>query len=215
MQFLIGLFLVMFSLNAMASPDQPVAGQDYAVLDKPVARLGPGKNLEVVQFFMFRCPHCHAVEPTIDKWAQQKKGRVDLAQMHFSKGPQSAETKLFLTLEAMGILHQMKPVVFEAIHVHKHKFSEEAAVLEWISKQAVDVARFKQEWNSAAISDKLAKNNDLAASFGVRSVPAFVVGGRYLVSTSMIAKSNPGFGENDIQQAIVKILDHLVESPGK
>ena len=43
-------------------------GKDYAKLSKPVATTAGAGKVEVIEFFWYSCPHCHAFEPAFAAW---------------------------------------------------------------------------------------------------------------------------------------------------
>ena len=49
----------------------PVEGTHYTKLAQPVAVSTPSGKIEVIEFFSYGCPHCFALEPTLETWAKQ------------------------------------------------------------------------------------------------------------------------------------------------
>lgn len=75
---LLRLLLVSVAFMASASgafAAEPKNGTDYLTLDTPV-RADTGKKIEVVEVFMYHCPHCNALEPVMADWGQAA-GRQD------------------------------------------------------------------------------------------------------------------------------------------
>lgn len=70
LRLLIASAALMFTA-AGAYAAEPKQGVDYTVLDTPVRSEAQGKKVEVVEFFMFTCPHCYALEPRMSAWVKQ------------------------------------------------------------------------------------------------------------------------------------------------
>ena len=58
-------FAALLSLPAWAAEE----GFDYAVLPNPQPT-ETGDKIEVVEVFMYTCPHCFHLEPTLAQWRQ-------------------------------------------------------------------------------------------------------------------------------------------------
>ncbi len=54
-----------------------IAGQDYIVLDTPVATRDSSK-IEVIQMFTYGCPHCFQLDSLTQQWRQQQANDIDL-----------------------------------------------------------------------------------------------------------------------------------------
>ena len=50
----------------------PVEGTDYVELKPPQAVETSG-NVEVIEFFWYRCPHCYALEPDLEAWVTTRR----------------------------------------------------------------------------------------------------------------------------------------------
>src|SRR5881275_345657 len=92
-----------FLQAASASPANPANGIHYITLAQPQATQAAGKKDEVIEFFMYHCPVCNALEPQLEAWARQEGERIQLRRIHIPfRGAGDPEAHLFLTLEAMG-----------------------------------------------------------------------------------------------------------------
>jgi thiol:disulfide interchange protein DsbA len=63
------LYVGLLSLPAWALEE----GFDYAVLPNPQPTETADK-IEVVEVFMYTCPHCYHLEPTLAQWRQTLPG---------------------------------------------------------------------------------------------------------------------------------------------
>ena len=56
------------------------ADTGFTTLTTPV-RTDTGKKVEVVEYFMYSCPHCYALDPLMHDWVKKQGGGGWLAQM--------------------------------------------------------------------------------------------------------------------------------------
>lgn len=170
-----------FSLPALAQSAAPKEGKDYVKLAKPVATDAPAGKVEVIEFFWYSCSHCNAFEPTFANWIKSAPShivthRVPVA-FNASFVPQQ---KLYYTLEGMGKLEELHARVFRAIHVERQNLTKEDAVFAWVAKQpGIDMAKFKEIYNSFTVSNQVRRATQLQEAYGVEGVPSMGVAGRY------------------------------------
>ena len=60
-----------FASPAFASVTAPVSGVEYTTLAAPQA-VPAGKKVEVIEFFMYHCPHCNSLEPQLSEWVKSR-----------------------------------------------------------------------------------------------------------------------------------------------
>src|SRR5574343_111109 len=88
-----------------------VEGQHYLRLPSPAPTSSPGK-VEVVEFFMYSCPHCNALEPQLAAWVKQLLKDEDVAAWAGANGLDGA--KLLDTMKSFGVagkVRQVKPLM--------------------------------------------------------------------------------------------------------
>ena len=61
-------------------------GIDYTQLAEPQAT-ETGDKIEVLEVFMYSCPHCYHLEPDIDAWLKTKPENVEFRRMPAIFGP--------------------------------------------------------------------------------------------------------------------------------
>jgi thiol:disulfide interchange protein DsbA len=117
---------------------------------------------------------------------------------------------LFLTLEAMGKSEEMQPKVFKAFHVDRLRLNQDAAIIDWVSKNGIDRAKFLDVWNSFGVQTKLRRLPQTVADYKVESVPTIVIDGKYQTSPSMAQAAVRATSEPQIFGATLQIMDALV-----
>jgi thiol:disulfide interchange protein DsbA len=197
--------------TAFASPAAPVNGAEYITLASPVPTQVQGKKVEVIEFFMYHCPHCNVLEPFLEAWIKKQGDNIVMKRVPFPySGPNDPEAHLYLTLEALGKLDELHAKVFNAIHQERVRLNTDDAVLAWVTKNGVDKAKFLEYWNSFGVLTKMKRLNQIVASYKIDSAPSLVVDGRYMTSPSVVDASNKGMPEGKLSATTVQVLDGLV-----
>ena len=129
--------------TAFASPADPKNGVDYVTLAQPQPVQATGKKVEVIEFFMYHCPHCNAFEPQLEQWIKKQGNNIQFRRIHMpATGPNDPEAHLHLTLEALGKAEEFQPKVFKAFHVDHLRLTNDAAILDWVTKNGIDRNKF-------------------------------------------------------------------------
>jgi len=63
------------SLSAAAAGPEVFEGHDYARLKNPQP-VSTGNQVEVLEFFWYRCPHCFQLEPALNTVAEKRCPRT-------------------------------------------------------------------------------------------------------------------------------------------
>ena len=167
------------------------SGTDYLTLDKPVAVDVPAGKIEVVEFFWYNCPHCNDFEPSFDAWARRVPKDVVVRRLPAGfRDEMVPQQRLFFALDAMGQLDRLHAKVFHAIHAERVALEREGQIADWVAKQGVDRAKFLEQYNALATTNKAAKVRQVQDAFKVEGVPAMGVAGRFYLDGDY-AKSMP------------------------
>ncbi|ACY35288.1 MULTISPECIES: thiol:disulfide interchange protein DsbA/DsbL [Comamonas] len=171
------------SLGASSSWAQgaaPKEGKDYIKLGKPASVSAPAGKVEVVEFFWYSCPHCNAFEPQFEAWAKTQPADVVVRRVPVAFNASFVpQQKLYYALEGMNLLPQLHAKVFRTIHVDRNLLKTDDAIFDWVGKQGVDLAKFKEVYNSFTVANQARKAAQLQNEYDVEGVPAMGVAGRY------------------------------------
>ena len=113
------VFAAIVFLAAGSASAQLVAGRDYQPV-KPPQPTDSGNKVEMIEFFWYGCPHCNALQPSLQAWLKRKPADVE-----FKRQPAVFQeswvplTQLYYTLDAMGLVEKLHHEVFAAIHDQK------------------------------------------------------------------------------------------------
>ncbi|MCW2268831.1 Thiol:disulfide interchange protein DsbA precursor [compost metagenome] len=167
-----------FGMTAQAA--EPIeAGKQYIELSNPVPVSVPGK-IEVVELFWYGCPHCYSFEPVVNPWAEKLPADVNFKRIPaMFGGPWDAHGQMFLTLEAMGVEHDVHAAVFDAIQNQRKQLTKPEDMADFLATQGVDKEKFLATFNSFAIKGQVQKAKELAKKYEITGVPSMVVNGKY------------------------------------
>ena len=191
---------------AMAQARQFKEGKDFKRLDKPVAPDAPAGKVDVIEFFWYSCPHCHAFEPTLDAWVKAAPKDLSIRRVPVAFNASFVpQQKLFCPLGGMGKLDALRAKVFRAIHVEKAKLAKDDEILAWVTQQGVDVAKFKEVYGSFSVANQVRRASQLQDSYGVEGVPSMGVAGKYYTDGTMAGS----------MQTVLQVVEYLAATARK
>ncbi len=213
MQFLGAVFLVLlsFSFSAEATPANPKNGSEFFTLPSPRPVQADGKKVEVIEFFMYHCPACNAVEPEVTAWVKAHKDTVSFRRIHVPHtGPNDPEAHLFLALEAMGNEDELHERVMRTWHVDRKRLKSDEDNIEWAVKNGLNRDKFLGYYNSFSVTTKLKSLPRVIESYRVDGTPTFIVDGRFLTTPTIVDASNSGIPQQQLGEATLQVVDALV-----
>lgn len=187
---------------------EPKQGVDYTVLDTPVRTEAPGKKVEVVEFFMFTCPHCNALEPHISAWVKKNADKIHFRRIHFARNEKDPLARAYVTLETMGTPEIASQKLFDAIHKDHKRLMREEDVTAIVVSAGVDKAKYESVYKSFGVESKMKRIGTQIGEYKVEYAPTLVIDGRYMTSPSMAGR--PGQPEEQSQMAALAVADYLV-----
>ena len=172
--FAAALWLAAASGAALAQRPQ------YTLLNPPQPT-DSGK-IEVIEFFWYACPHCYHLEPSVVAWQKTAPKDVVFKRVPATTAGWASLATVYYTLEAMGVLDQYHSKVFDAIHKQNVNLANTGVRDEWLAKQGIDLAKYRDVEKSFSVTTKMQRAKQMTASYKVDSVPQLVVDGKYVVS---------------------------------
>lgn len=160
-----------------------------------------GDKIEVVEVFWYGCPHCYSLEPAVHQWLKTKPENVEYVRLPAALNPSwSFHAKVYYTAEALGVMELFHSAFFDEIHLKKKRLSSEGSVKTFFEGLGVKAEDFDKTWGSFAVDSKLRKAKQRVIGYQLRSVPTFIVNGKYKVS----AQSAGGSAE------MFRVIDELI-----
>jgi thiol:disulfide interchange protein DsbA len=170
--------------SGAARAQAPVEGRDYSLIQPPQTPANPGK-IEVLEFFSYACPHCNTFEPMIAPWARSLPQDVAFRRVpvSFLFNAENFQ-RTYYALESIGLVEQMQPKVFAAVHVERQRLDKPEDIAALVTKNGGDGAKFLAAFKSFTVATAVSKAKKLQADYKIESVPAITIQGRYLTSPS-------------------------------
>jgi thiol:disulfide interchange protein DsbA len=203
--------------TAFASPNDPKPGAEYTVLSTPQPSQTAGRKVEVIEFFMYHCPYCHALEPVLEQWVKKQGDNIIFKRIHLPyQGPSDPEAHLFLTLQAMGKSEEYQAKVLDAVgDIVRRKRSEtltEQEVLDVAYKLPdIDKAKFIDTWNSFGVKTMLNRLPGMVSNnYKVNSTPTVVVDGKYVTSPGQVAETTRTRDQQQLFQETLQVVGALI-----
>lgn len=171
---------------------QLVEGQQYVKLRNPLP-VETGKNIEVLEFFSYGCPHCGELEPILQTWLKSKPADVTFRRIPVMFQPKwEMLARIYYALDAEGDEAKYSPEIFTAIHAKGQNFSDEKVFLDWAASKGMDRNKMKDMLNSFAVVGKVNRAKQLAQAYNIQSVPTIIVDGKYTTGPERLANGHAG-----------------------
>jgi len=170
-------------------------GVNYARLVPAQPTDAPAGQVEVLEFFWYGCPHCYALEPTIEAWVKTKPAYVTFTRVPvlWNEGDRSLG-RLYYTVQSLGKIDEMHAAIFKEIHVNNDPLigSDPGDTAEAERMQIVFARRFgiadqafrgKFE-HDMGVDTAMQHADQLIERYRVTSVPDFVVNGKFIADVA-------------------------------
>jgi thiol:disulfide interchange protein DsbA len=204
------LVLLGCAAGAGATPADPQAGTDYLVLPEPQPT-DSGKQVEVLEFFAYYCPHCYGFEPVLAAWVKKQGAAIRFTRVHVPRDASVLpQQRLFYTLQALGLEEQYHNQVFEAMHREHDRLGTDQAVFDWAAAHGIDRTRFINAYTQLGVQARVRHANNMVEAYHIPYWPVLVVDGKYLTSPSQVGEQFKTATEAQEQQMVLPVLDHLV-----
>ncbi len=186
---------------ASAQEEQFIEGGHYELLDE-VQPVQTGEKIEVVEMFWYRCPHCFRLEPYLIEWEKnmpEKAQFVPIPALLSEKWEFHA--RAYYTFEALGVLDQLHPLFFNALHQQRLNINSVEQLAAWSEENGVSGKQILDTFESFAVENKINFANVMSRKYGITGVPAIIVDGRYRTSVSLA-------GGHD---KLIELINYLIE----
>jgi len=179
------------AVAATAGAQGLAEGTNYVRLKNPMP-VESGKNIEVIEFFSYGCPHCGELEPLLQGWLKNKPADVTFRRIPVMFQPRWENlAKAYYTLEALNE-EKLSPEVFLAIHTRNAPLWNEKDFLDWVATKGVDRKKAEELFNSFGIAGKVSRAKQLAGGYQIQSVPTIIVDGKYATGPEKLTGGHAG-----------------------
>jgi protein dithiol oxidoreductase (disulfide-forming) len=162
-----------------------VKNQDFRELPNPVRTSVPDGDVEVIGFFHYGSPWVQQVAPFVQTWVAQAGPRV-----HFTWAPAVIDqdwgwgARVYFALDQIGDLDSVQEDLLENDGTAQLPDRDPKALTAWLHDRRVDDKAFSQAINDGKVIARAAWVPSLMSLYDIRTVPTFVINGRYVVEAS-------------------------------
>jgi thiol:disulfide interchange protein DsbA len=162
------------------------AGIDYAVLSPAQRTDVKAGQVEVLEFFWYRCPHCYNIEPEVQSWERKLPKNVVFKRVPgiLSDGWVPL-ARAYYALEALDLVDKLHGEVFKAIHAQGMDLNNPEIFFDWAASKGVDRKKLAAAYNSFGVNSKVMRAKQMTQAYQLTGVPAFAVNGKYTTSAYM------------------------------
>ncbi len=169
-----------------------VEGRNYAKLKNPQP-VETGKNIEVIEFFSYGCPHCGELEPNLQAWLKTKPADVQLRRIPVMFQPKwESLARAYYTLEAMGEETKLSPDIFNAIHVKGNQLWNDKEFFDWAAAKGLDRKKVEDLYGSFTVVGKVNRAKQQAQVYQIQSVPTIIVDGKFTTGPERMPNGHAG-----------------------
>ncbi len=187
--------------NAQAAAARFQQGVNYSPLvpAQPTS-VSPGQ-VEAVEVFWYGCPHCFALDPSIESW--RKSGKA--AYVQFLRVPAmwndtlKVHARLFYTVESLGKLEELHTLIFREINVNGNQLNTTDKIVSFLKQHGVTADEYQKASTSFAVESKLRRADELNRRYKVQGVPLMVINGKYTADV----------GSAGGNQQLLQVVDEL------
>ena len=168
-------------------------GIDYRVVEQPM-RAEQGDDVEVLELFWYGCPHCYHLEPNIQQWLVSKPDGVSFRRLPAAAAPRWVpHAKAYYAAEMLGELDKLHEPLFKALHDDRRKVFTDEAIIAFAAEQGIDEDAFRKAYNSFPVDMQVRKSAELVRNYNIDGVPAIVVNGKYVTSSTQTGSTDKMF----------------------
>lgn len=177
-------------LATAAGAQGMVEGTNYIRLPNPQP-VETGKNIEVIEFFSYGCPHCGELEPHLQTWLKSKPADVTFRRVPVMFQPRwESLARAYYTLDALGEEAKLSPEVFLAIYGKGLPLWNEKDFFDWAATKGLDRKKVEDIYKSFAIAGKVGRAKQLAGAYNIQSTPTVIVDGKFITGPDKVPQGH-------------------------
>jgi thiol-disulfide isomerase/thioredoxin len=133
-KFMLALAL---TVAALVSPPAGAARCEELTHSGPITGAPPpaaDSKIEVLEFFMWTCPHCMQFEPHLKEWLAKKPADVDFVKVPAVFNPTAAVlARAYYALEALGEEQRLSDAFFNALIKERRRLPDEDSIAGFVA----------------------------------------------------------------------------------
>eukprot|EP01133_Synstelium_polycarpum_P005900 gene5900-6829_t len=178
----IGLLAALINPLAIAEGSNSLErGKHYKIVKEHAS-----SSSKIIEFFSYACMHCRILDPSVIKLTSNPESKLSFIRLPVSFGNRqwAGYAKAFFVSQALGLETTSHAQLFELAKSGK-KLSSDDDIADFFVGLGVKKETANQTIKSFAVNSKLMGADNLAAQYGIQSVPSFIVNDKYLIDPSM------------------------------
>lgn len=158
---------------------------------------------KIIEFFMYTCPHCKNMEPTVNSWQAKQSILFQQGIYTFEQIPAifsanwgsdskngEREAIIYYTLRRMGLELSLRAHVFAAIQDKSLDASDPQSIAAFLAKEGIPAQEFNSTMKSAEVKADVGRAEQMTRQYGVYSVPVFILFNRSIIMAQDYADNN-------------------------
>ena len=209
--------LAILAAASLPAAAQLVAGKEYQII-KPAQPTSTGKNIEVIEFFWYGCPHCAHLQPALHEWLKRKPADVTVRRQPAAFQENWVQlARTYYTIEAMDAVDKLHSELFDAIHKTKvlnppSLMKDQKPLFDWVASKGVNRQKFEETYKSFGVASKSQRTIDITSSYDISGTPAIAIDGKFLTSPGMAGMK----ADNSVDYVLFfKRVDQLIDMARK
>lgn len=171
--------------SALVNAQDVVEGEDYELLETPVATHAEDGKIGVTEVFWFGCPHCYRLQTPVNEWYETLEDDVSVEHMPATMGGDwNTHATAFYAAESLGIEDELHADFFNAIHQERKSLTEPDEIAAFFADYGVSEEEAKQALTNFNVRSNVNEANNRMREMKLMGVPALVVDGRFVVTPS-------------------------------
>ena len=185
------------------------AGIDYLQVTPAQRTDVKAQQVEVLEFFWYRCPHCFHLEPQLNTWIKKLPKNVVFKRVPgILSDAWIPLAKAYYALEAVNQVDKLHGDVFQAIHNQGIDLNDPTTFFDWAAAKGVDRKKLEAAYNSFGVNSKAMRAKQMTQAYKLTGVPGFAVNGKYTTSAYMTGSQDKLF------EALDELIDMELKAKG-
>ncbi|QNX73506.1 thiol:disulfide interchange protein DsbA/DsbL [Acinetobacter seifertii] len=198
-----GICFGIFSMNTYSNSSTGsvfIPGKDYYILKNP-SKINDG-NIKVEEFFWYGCHYCFLLEKPLQSWLKTIPKDVRFERIPAAVNPVwESGARTYYTSEILNVRKKSHLELYKAIHIDKEKIFNQESAATFFTRYDISKKKFNDTYNSFAVTNMIARSNNLMKNYALTGVPAFVINGKYIVKGG--------------DQRAIQVVDYLIRNERK
>jgi thiol:disulfide interchange protein DsbA len=185
-------------------------GQDYITVN-PAVKVPGVKAPYVIEYLWLGCPHCQAMNPIVEKYEQANPKVTFVRRPAIGRDRWVFDAHVFYALEQSGNSKLVYKIMafYHDFAASERRLPDRVDLKPFFVEHHIDADKFYRAMDSDATLDKLSLAFKDQDSLGIKGVPAFLVGGKYIVNLTSITHAK------DPEAYFAALVDYLLTQAGK